>query len=247
MTGLVAATVYYVRAYATNSSSLTGYGSQIVFSTAMIDNDGNKYGTVVIGSQVWMAENLKTTKYNDGVAIPNLTVSADWIAENGTLGHDGAYCWYSNDGTTYKGPFGGLYNWYAVNTGKLCPTGWHAPTDDEFNTLEMTLGMTLAQVNTYGWRGTDQGSQLKDNGGWYAGEDGTNTSGFTAVPAGYRYYLTGTFNNGGAITDAIGGFWSITDDAATTAWFRWVQGTHPQVYKAVVVKSAGKSVRCVKD
>jgi uncharacterized protein (TIGR02145 family) len=214
----------------------------------MVDNDGNTYGTTVIGSQVWMAENLRTTKYNDGAAIPNLSVSADWIAENGTVGHNGAYCWYNND-ISNKNPYGAIYNFYAVNTGKLCPTGWHAPTDDEFNTLEMTLGMTVDQVNTYGWRGTNQGSQLKSSTGWIT-LNGTNTSGFTALPAGYRYYLTGTFNNGPDRPDPLTYFWSATEDPTppnAKAWFRLLDGSRNDSYKGVVEKAAGKSVRCVQD
>ena len=94
------------------------------------DKDDNVYHTVTIGTQTWMAENLKTTKYNDGTAIPLVTDSTAW-----TSLLTPAYCWYNYDATTYKNTYGALYNWYAVNTGKLAPIGWHVATDAEWTTL----------------------------------------------------------------------------------------------------------------
>ena len=88
---------------------------------SITDKDGNVYTSVTIGTQVWMVENLKTTKYNDGTPIPNVTDNTEW--SNLTTP---AYCWYDND-ITKKNPYGALYNGYAVRTGKLCPTGWHVP------------------------------------------------------------------------------------------------------------------------
>jgi hypothetical protein len=99
------------------------------------DIDDNSYVTKKIGNQVWMAENLKTTKYNDGSAIPLVTDNTGWV----NLTTD-AYCWYSNDPGTYGNTYGALYNWYAINTGKLCPEGWHLPGEDEWTTLSTYLG-----------------------------------------------------------------------------------------------------------
>ncbi len=99
------------------------------------DGDGNIYETVTIGTQVWLTENLKATKYNDGTSIQFVTDNTLWA----TLSTP-AYCWYNNDGGNYKDIYGGLYNWWAVNTGKLCPTGWHVPSDGEWTTLTSTLG-----------------------------------------------------------------------------------------------------------
>jgi len=137
--GLTPNTTYHLRAYATNSNG-TGYGSAISFATkssigTITDIDGNYYTTVTIGTQVWMVENLKTTKYNDGTGIPLVTDNTVWC----NLSTPG-YCWYNNDETTYKNPYGALYNWHTVHTGKLCPSGWHVPTDSEWITLTSYFG-----------------------------------------------------------------------------------------------------------
>ena len=87
------------------------------------DLDGNIYSTITIGNQIWLASNLKTTKFKDGTTIPLITGNTAWI----NLISPG-YCWYNNDATTYKSTYGALYNWYSVNSGRLCPTGWHVPS-----------------------------------------------------------------------------------------------------------------------
>ena len=237
LSGLQPATTYYIRAYATNSVG-TSYGEEFIFNTKMADSEGNQYTVVKIGSQMWMAENLKTTKYNDNALIPNVTGDAAWAA---LTTH--AYCWYSNDAAYNKPLYGALYNWYAVKSGKLCPTGWHVPTDAEYNTLELSIGIPQAQIDTWGWRGTDQGKQLKNTTGWSTGQNGTNTSGFAALPGGYRYYETGAFNG----QNTLGYWWTATEVDATRAWYRMLEGTNNGVYKAGTEKKAGKSVRCMKN
>ena len=121
------------------------------------DIEGNVYNVVTIGTQVWMAENLKTTRFNDNSSIPQVTVTADWIVLTTP-----AYCWMLNDEVTYKDLYGALYNWFAVNSGKLCPTGWHVPSDAEFMTLEEALGMSPDTVKIWDWRGSSTltGSEL---------------------------------------------------------------------------------------
>lgn len=181
-------TKYFVRAYATNSIG-TGYGNQIEFATDqenfdtiivfnpdliysnVSDIDGNIYKTIKIDTMIWMAENLKTTKYNDGTAIPLVAGGSAWRA----LITPG-YCWYNNRPAIYKSNFGALYNWFAVNTGKLCPVGWHVATNDEWLTLLTYLG------------GPDvAGSKLKESGTAHWTDNSietTNSSGFTALPGG---------------------------------------------------------------
>jgi uncharacterized protein (TIGR02145 family) len=235
ITGLTGATIYYVRAYATNSAG-TAYGNEVTVLTLLADVDGNLYHTVLIGNQTWMSENLKTTKYNDNSDITPVTDNSAWAALTSE-----AFCWYDNDATTNKPIYGALYNWYAVNTGNLCPTGWHVPTDADFKTLEMHLGMTQAQADGFSWRGTDQGTQLKNTAGWTTG-NGTNTSGFAALPGGYRYYFDGGFAGLGT----IGYFWSADQASPTNAFYRRMDGANAGVFREGAVKAAGKSVRCVK-
>jgi uncharacterized protein (TIGR02145 family) len=233
---------YYVRAYATNSAG-TAYGNQQSFTTfhetsTVTDADGNIYNTILIGTQWWMAENLKTTRYNNNTRIPKVELSAAWIALT-TPGR----CYYNNDSVTYKPIYGAMYNWFTVNTGNLCPTGWHVPTDLEYNTLELFLGIPSANINDWGWRGTDQGAQLKNTTGWAIGENGTNTSGFSALPGGYRYAASGNFNDLGNLTY----WWTATNDGTGGAWYRRLDGNNNGIYKASTSMVGGKYIRCVKN
>jgi len=237
ITGLEDGTVYYYRAYATNSSG-TSYGQEFSFITPVTDIDGNVYETVKIGNQVWMAKNLLTTKYNDDSAIPNVIDNTEWSALK-----TGAYCWANNDETTYKPLYGALYNWYAVETGKLCPTGWHVPSDNDYKTLEMSLGMSQDQANGTGLRGTDEGSKLKSNNGWSLDGNGSNSSGFNALPAGYRYYGDGTTKGLGLITY----FWTSDAIDDLLATFRRLDAEETEVSRDGTHKEAGKSVRCIKN
>jgi uncharacterized protein (TIGR02145 family) len=237
LSGLTKGSVYYIRAYATNSVG-TAYGAQIIFSTQIDDIEGNKYNTALIGSQLWMAENLKTTKYNDNTQIPNVTGNTAW-----TTLTTHAYCWAQNDAATYKPLYGAIYNWFAVNNGKLCPTGWHVPADADYATMEISLGLTQAQAGATEWRGTDQGKQLKNTTGWNTGENGTNTSGFTALPSGYRAYATGIYEGLGV----LGYWWTATQQDASIALYRRLDGNNNGVYRGGTYKRAGKSVRCVKN
>ena len=192
------------------------------------DIEGNVYNTVTIGNQIWMKENLKTTTYNDGIEIPLVTDKTDW--DNLTTP---GYCWYENSdsiGTIY----GALYNWYSVNTGKLCPKGWHVPLDEDWTILTSYLG------------GEDvAGGKLKESGTnhWQnQNTEATNESGFTALPGGYRNY-NGTFDN---IVN-FGYWWSATENDAAYAWNRYIFYGYANVYRYFKRKDIGFSVRCVKD
>jgi len=141
--------------------------------TALTDADGNVYHIVTIGTQTWTVENLKTTHYNDGTAIPLVTDNTAWV----NLTTPG-YCWYNNGAATNKATYGALYNWYAVHTGKLAPAGWHVPTTAEWDTLATHLGGAAIA-----------GGKLKetDTIHWYPPNTGaTNESGFFALPGGSR-------------------------------------------------------------
>ena len=140
ISGIPPNTLYYLRAYAMNSYGYS-YGEQVTVILRMnqsgatvADIDGNIYNTVKIGNQAWMAENLKTTKYNNGTEIPLIVDKPAWEALM-----TGGYCWYNNEDVN-KNIYGALYNWYAVNTGNLCPIGWHVPSYNEWDILAAYLG-----------------------------------------------------------------------------------------------------------
>lgn len=178
---LSGSTTYYVRAYAIKSTG-TIYGSQVVFTTlpyygTVTDFDGNVYNTITIGSQVWTTSNLKTTHYQDGTLIPNVTDNIEWYNLSA-----GAYCSYNNDEANVA-VHGRLYNWHAVNDiHNLAPAGWHIPSQSEWYTALMN------SLGGCGVQGATPGKKLKDNVLW----NGDNSSGFTALPSGYRYIGNGT-------------------------------------------------------
>jgi len=235
MTSLLQGTRYYVRAYVINSAG-TAYGEQVIFNTKVADIEGNLYGTVNIGNQVWMTENLKTTRLNDNTIIPDVADDSTWVHLSTP-----ALCWLLND-IQYKNVYGALYNWYTVETGKLCPSGWHVPTDSEFKILEQTLGMATDQLDLTEWRGTDQGAMMKSTTGWAEGENGTNSSGFSALPAGYRWAKNGAFNGIGMLS-----YWWSSEYNTEYAWYRRLDGPNSDVYRFATSKEGGKYIRCVKD
>jgi uncharacterized protein (TIGR02145 family) len=236
LTNLAPTTTYYVRAYVKNSA-WTVYGEQIAFTSKLADAEGNLYNTVKIGAQLWMTENLRVTKLNENTPIPEVTDNTLWIGSSVP-----AYCWYYND-IANKPIYGALYNWYAVNSGKLCPSGWHVPTDDEFKTLEQTLGMAADQLNLWGTRGTDQGTQLKNSTGWDESGNGTNSSGFSALPGGYRFGATGEF----FLLTTITYWWTASEHDADRGWYRRLDSSSTAVYRASTSKKGGKYIRCVKN
>jgi uncharacterized protein (TIGR02145 family) len=231
---------YTVSLTATNSAgsdieTKTNYIS--VGSNTISDIDNNTYKTITIGLQVWMAENLKTTKYRDGNLITMVTDATLWTNLTSE-----AYCWYDNDAATYKNTYGALYNWYAVNTGKLCPSGWHVPIDAEWIELEMFIGMTREVAELTYWRGTNEGTKLKSTTGWYMNGNGTNDVGFTALPAGMRYN-NGEFRYIGNWTD----FWSSTEINSTRAWSRAFGYLNANIGRYDDTKQFGFCIRCIKD
>jgi uncharacterized protein (TIGR02145 family) len=198
-------------------------------SPPVSDIDGNVYKTVVIGSQVWMAENLRTTKYNNDTQIPLITGNAAWAAAK-----TAAYCFFDNNETTYKNVYGAFYNWYAVNTGRLCPTGWHVPTDAEWAALITYLGGSRAAVG-----------KLKEAGlvHWQSPNNGaTNKTGFKALPGGCRDF-DGTFYYFGY----YGFWWSSTEFAVGGAWSRQMGYDGTGGYGHGNYEQDGFSVRCLMD
>jgi uncharacterized protein (TIGR02145 family) len=250
---LTPGTTFYVRAFAKNTKGIA-YGKVVSFSTpgsvtgpivfnpdltygSLSDIDGNNYKTIQIGTQTWMAENLKTTKYNDGTPIPIVTGQDEWSSLS-----TGAYCWYINQPAAYKNIYGAVYNWYTVKTGKLCPNGWHVPSDTEWTTLTDYVG--------------DSGYKLKETGyaHWIAPPSyvamfaATNESGFTALPGGYRgavrtFPLTVNLGYEGLWWSSTDSDWEVDNIIIRTMDYTF-DGVGRQLQG---LKKAGLSCRCVKD
>jgi uncharacterized protein (TIGR02145 family) len=211
------------------------------------DNDGHTYNWIGIGNQIWMQQNLNTSKYQNGDAIPNVTDNATW----GGL-TTGAYCDYSNtpsNSTTY----GKLYNFYSVaDARKISPASWHVPTDAEYTTMENYL-----IANGYNYDGTTSGNKIAKalgaSSGWtfYSGVGAIgntdypakrNASGFTALPGGYRYF-NGTYYSIGN----SGSWWSATEHSTAYAWYRYLFYNNYHSSRSINTKSYGFSVRCLRD
>ena len=258
---LSGATIYYVRAYATNSIG-TAYGNQYSFTTELgpvfnpnltyglvSDIDGNCYKTIQIGNQVWMAENLKTIHYNDGNPIPNVTNDVEWanMPTAAWVGTElpltyvtyGAYCWYNNETDTYGNDYGILYNWGAVGTDKLCPTGWHVPSLAEWRII---CPETDYENGPYGEELMETGKTHWNDS---AELDGTNTTGLTALPGGYRL-STGEFKYSGY----EGYYWASNGRGYPEVKFAWniyYSGRVTTPSAVLESEKQGRSVRCVED
>lgn len=244
--GLRQATTYSLKAYATNSKG-TGYGATVTFTTRLplpqpgpevVDADGNSYHSVIIGTQVWLTENLKVTKFNDGSVIPFALSNTETINMTTPV-----VKWYDDD-LKKRDQYGAIYNWYAVNTQKLCPIGWHVPSDNEWTTLteyaggEQSAGGRLKEAGTSHWKAPNAG--------------GSNESGFTAIPQMNQ-------NPDGSLEARGEGsiWWSSTDNIPTAvfplhpapglAWYRVVGFNSPSIGRSEVSKGAAVVVRCVKD
>ena len=222
---------FYVRAYAINSVG-TAYGTELSFSPSKLlikDVDGNFYHFVKIGTQIWMVGNLRTTKFNDGSIIPYIEEASAWSSRINS-----GYCWYNGDESANKYIYGALYNWYAVNSGYLCPVGWHVPADNEWNTLSLYLGgVTLS------------GGKLKETGTqhWATPNAGaTNETFFAALPGGYRTN-TGLFENIGN----YGQWWSTTDGTSNVSYYRYLYYGNSSMISSFVNQRYGLSVRCLKN
>lgn len=215
------------------------------------DIDGNVYNTVTIGDQVWMAENLKTTKYSDGTTIRHVTPDNEWINLR-----TGAYSWYDNDFGTYGSLYGGLYNWYAVASRKLCPAGWRVPTDDDWTQLTDYLIDNYEDITFSNLGNSLRSCRQVDSplGGDYDTDEhprwnshfrnyGTDEFGFSALPGGLRYYYDGSFINIGS----HGYWWSSTERQHTNAWIRLIYNADGDMRRSSSIRWSGLSVRCIKN
>jgi uncharacterized protein (TIGR02145 family) len=199
---------------------------------------------VQIGSQCWLKENLRTTKYNDNSSIPEVTDASTWTSTT-----SGAYCCYDNNPSNCD-TYGALYNWYAVETGKLCPSGWHVPSDAEWDTLTNYLS-----ANSQYWCGSNSSYIAKSlasttlwnthTGTCTVGNDlsANNSTGFSALPGGYRNSSDGSFY----YLSYYGYWWSSTENGASYAWFRSLNYNNANASRSSFNKRFGLSVRCLRD
>lgn len=205
------------------------------------DFDGNTYQTVQIGTQIWMAENLKTTHFADGTAISLITDNTTWanLGDNDT---DLAYCYYNNNASGEASTYGALYTWAAAMNGStiespqgVCPTGWHLPDSTEWKTLSDFLGGDAVS-----------GGKLKEAGitHWTTpNTSANNESNFTALGSAYRRYDNGLF----AGINTISYFWTSTSANSTNAYTYKLSYSSAAASKLSLLKSLGASVRCVKN
>jgi uncharacterized protein (TIGR02145 family) len=253
-TGLACETNYTLYVWAYNScgtsSSLelneqtSDCPSSFICGTSTVTYDGVTYNTVQIGSQCWLKENLRTTKYNDNSSIPEVTDASTWTSTT-----SGAYCCYDNNPSNCD-TYGALYNWYAVNTGKLCPSGWHVPSDAEWDTLTNYLS-----ANSQYWCGSNSSYIAKSlasttlwnthTGTCTVGNDlsANNSTGFSALPGGYRNSSDGSFY----YLSYYGYWWSSTENGASYAWFRSLNYNNANASRSSFNKRFGLSVRCLRD
>ena len=211
---------------------------------SMTDQEGNVYKTIVIGTQEWMAENLNTSIYRNGEAIPTGLSNAEW--QNTIDTQQGAWAYYNND-ASYACPYGKLYNWYAcVDARQLCPVGWHVPTDGEWSTLINFLDPTADggnNPNVAGGMMKTTGTIEGATGLWYSpNAEATNSSGFSGAPGGGRF----DFEEYSSVGN-YGGWWSSSENDTLYAWYSSLYHDQGLAYSVNVNKQEGKSVRCLRD
>ena len=198
----------------------------IVVLTVILFSTSGYAQTVTIGSQVWTSKNLDVATYRNGDVIPQVQDENAWAKLT-----TGAWCYFDNDasnGTKY----GKLYNWYAVNDPRgLAPNGYHIPTDAEWTQLSDYLGGE-----------SEAGTKMKSTSGWVVNGNGTNSSGFSGLPGGYRDY-NGAFD----YVDYSGPWWSSSEYYAGNAWSRSLDASYGNVYRSGNDKRDGFSVRCLRD
>ena len=206
------------------------------------DIDGNTYKIVLIGKQIWMAENLKVTHYRNGDPILDGTNIGDYSQEL-----EPKYRFAYNDDEINIDTYGLLYTWYVVNDPrKISPVGWHIPTDEDFRELEVFLGMNIADSQLVCSLSNTISGKLKEEGTahWNAPNSGaTNESGFTALPGGYRRRFDKNFDYLGQ----FGCFWTSTEKNSTNAWYRHLYADTSGICRTYNLKNYGFSVRCVKN
>lgn len=258
LAGLTEQTTYYARSWATNQQG-TGYGNEIVFTaqftpfvcgeSTVSDIEGNEYTTVEIGNQCWLGENLKTTRYRNGLEINNPNCIVNFMNNEWGMDNEGAYLSWNND-DQYRIRYGAIYNLHAIkNKNKLCPAGWHVPHDFEWMLLERNLGMDAYDAGAMGWRGTNEGSKLAGHRElWLFGELRKEpmfaASGFNASPSGW--YPFPTFGQGNTDPDNETAWWTSSPFMGGNI-NRRISYNHAGIERNIGTTNQGHYVRCIRN
>ena len=223
----------------------TDDGSCASYSCSSVEFNGHTYSVVEIGDQCWFAENVRTTTYQNGDAIPAGLTDGQWTTTNSgataVYGEGSSFCYNDSpdidacDEAQSLEEYGRLYNWYAVDDARgLCPSGWHVPTDEEWTDLEN-------YITSQGFSGTE-GTALKSQNGWNQSGNGTDDFGFSALPGGGRNNSNGDFYNAG-----LRGYWWSSSPSGGDAWYRYLNDYGPGIVRNDFLPRYGFSVRCLRD
>lgn len=211
-------------------------------NNVITDIDGNRYKKVSIANQVWLQENLRTTTFNDGTPILKVESNTTWSNTAKP-----AYCWYNNT-SDIKSTFGALYNWYVVEQGNVCPTGWHVATDKDWMQLELLIGVPEDVIEDIDWRGYVSHKLAGEIDLWVPGVlknmEGFASTDFKALPAGNRIGESGSFGNKGS-----NAYWWCPElhTESDGAIYRSIFYGSAHMIKQVSPKNYGMAIRCVKD
>jgi uncharacterized protein (TIGR02145 family) len=200
----------------------------------LVSHDGYDYSTVQIGEQCWFSENCR---YLPEVSDPSINSTTE--PHYSVYGYTGTDVTVAKSTANYE-TYGVLYNWPAVMTEGICPSGWHIPSDGEWQTMEISLGMSESEAADTGWRGTDEGYQMKSTSGWNSGGNSSNSSGFTGLPGGYRY-------SGGFDVSGNAGYWWSASESGSNSWSRRLSFNYDNVYRYYDNRQYDFSARCVRD
>jgi uncharacterized protein (TIGR02145 family) len=246
--GLTEKNTYYIRAYAKNENGIS-YGNQLEIVKGVTDVEGNGYNVVKIGTQIWMAENLKTTKLNDNTKIYNETDNFKW----GNL-QTPAYCWYKDNEEKYKNKYGALYNGYVVMTHKVCPIGWHIPTKQEWQKM-----VNYLISNDYNYDGSTKDNKtaksLASESHWHKSKESSdvgnkdypevrNRTGFSALPVGMRDSYPSNFQKNGKYA-----YWWLSSGRTSKIIYGWYIAYYSSscILFSGPAFEHGYSIRCIKD
>lgn len=221
---------------------LLGCKKDDLSATTVVDAEGNKYKTVVIGNQTWMAENLKTTRFRNGDIIPLRSDSNAWKSSG--LAKETAWCYYDNN-SSHDDDYGKLYNWYTVvDSRQICPKGWHVPSNEEVEELIVYLSPDVGSFMTAGGKMKSTGTLQAGTGLWHEpNSEATNSTGFTGHPGGVRWEDGGKFNAMGSF-----GYWFTSTDGDTNIGGMYaLSNANGILTRSGMPKRAGGSCRCVKD